>query len=151
VLPLFAFAIFALLFFSCSQKDAEFLISSCHVHKAQVQQTNKPRSALTLRLLRKLKGPSSVASFSFSFSSLPSFPTLYPAIFQKMVNAAKVLQDLRASAERKPDVVVRLGKPLIDSGAVLKLDADGKLLNERAGPSSTGRTLFSQEQNYQRA
>ena len=42
-----------------------------------------------------------------------------------MVNAAKVLQDLRASAERKPDVVVRLGKPLIDSGAVLKLDADG--------------------------
>jgi len=42
-----------------------------------------------------------------------------------MVNAAKVLQDLRASAERKPDVVVRLGKPLVESGAVMKLDADG--------------------------
>lgn len=44
----------------------------------------------------------------------------------EMVNAAKVLQDLRASAERKPDVVVRLGKPLVESGAVMKLDADGK-------------------------
>lgn len=43
-----------------------------------------------------------------------------------MVNAAKALQDLRASAERKPDVVVRLGKPLVESGAVMKLDADGK-------------------------
>ncbi len=43
-----------------------------------------------------------------------------------MVSAAKVLQDLRASAERKPDVVVRLGKPLVESGAVKKLDADGK-------------------------
>ncbi|KAF9537288.1 ER membrane complex subunit 2, partial [Mortierella hygrophila] len=48
-----------------------------------------------------------------------------------MVNAAKVLQDLRASAERKPDVVVRLGKPLIDSGAVLKLDADAWLVYEQ--------------------
>ncbi|KAG0287893.1 ER membrane complex subunit 2 [Linnemannia gamsii] len=48
-----------------------------------------------------------------------------------MVNAAKVLQDLRASAERKPDVVVRLGKPLIDSGAVLKLDTDAWLVYEQ--------------------
>ncbi|KAF9084289.1 ER membrane complex subunit 2 [Mortierella sp. GBA35] len=48
-----------------------------------------------------------------------------------MVNAAKVLQDLRAAAERKPDVVVRLGKPLIDSGAVLKLDADAWLVYEQ--------------------
>ncbi|KAF9167077.1 ER membrane complex subunit 2 [Actinomortierella ambigua] len=48
-----------------------------------------------------------------------------------MVNAAKVLQDLRASAERKPDVVVRLGKPLIISGAVKKLDADAWLVYEQ--------------------
>ncbi|KAG0053366.1 ER membrane complex subunit 2 [Gryganskiella cystojenkinii] len=48
-----------------------------------------------------------------------------------MVNAAKVLQDLRASAERKPDVVVRLGKPLIESGAVMKLDADAWLVYEQ--------------------
>jgi hypothetical protein len=45
-----------------------------------------------------------------------------------MVSAAKVLQDLRASAERKPDIVVRLGKPLVETGAVLKLDADGTTL-----------------------
>ncbi|KAF9972911.1 ER membrane complex subunit 2 [Actinomortierella ambigua] len=48
-----------------------------------------------------------------------------------MVNAAKVLQDLRASAERKPDVVVRLGKSLITSGAVKKLDADAWLVYEQ--------------------
>ncbi|KAF9334147.1 ER membrane complex subunit 2 [Podila minutissima] len=48
-----------------------------------------------------------------------------------MVNAAKVLQDLRASAERKPDVVVRLGKPLVESGAVMKLDADAWLVYEQ--------------------
>ncbi|KAF9184018.1 ER membrane complex subunit 2 [Haplosporangium sp. Z 767] len=48
-----------------------------------------------------------------------------------MVNAAKVLQDLRASAERKPDVVVRLGKSLIQSGAVMKLDADAWLVYEQ--------------------
>ncbi|KAG0308136.1 ER membrane complex subunit 2 [Dissophora globulifera] len=48
-----------------------------------------------------------------------------------MVNAAKVLQDLRASAERKPDVVVRLGKPLVESGAVKKLDADAWLVYEQ--------------------
>ncbi|KAF9125155.1 ER membrane complex subunit 2 [Mortierella sp. 14UC] len=48
-----------------------------------------------------------------------------------MVNAPKLLQDLRASAERKPDVVVSLGKPLIDSGAVLKLDADAWLVYEQ--------------------
>ncbi|KAG0279983.1 ER membrane complex subunit 2 [Linnemannia exigua] len=48
-----------------------------------------------------------------------------------MVNPAKVLQDLRASAERKPDVVVSLGKPLIESGAVLKLDADAWLVYEQ--------------------
>lgn len=45
-----------------------------------------------------------------------------------MVSPAKVLQDLRASAERQPDVVVRLGKPLVESGAVMKLDADGTTL-----------------------
>ncbi|KAF9916116.1 ER membrane complex subunit 2 [Lobosporangium transversale] len=48
-----------------------------------------------------------------------------------MVNAAKVLQDLRASAERKPDVVVRLGKPLVENGAVKKLDADAWLVYEQ--------------------
>ncbi|KAG0221305.1 hypothetical protein B0O80DRAFT_532888 [Mortierella sp. GBAus27b] len=48
-----------------------------------------------------------------------------------MVSAAKVLQDLRASAERKPDVVVRLGKPLVESGAVLKLDSDAWLVYEQ--------------------
>ncbi|KAF9111407.1 ER membrane complex subunit 2 [Mortierella sp. AM989] len=48
-----------------------------------------------------------------------------------MVNAAKVLQDLRASAERKPDVVVRLGRPLVESGAVKKLDADAWLVYEQ--------------------
>ncbi|KAG0369138.1 TPR-like protein [Gamsiella multidivaricata] len=48
-----------------------------------------------------------------------------------MVNAAKVLQDLRASAERRPDVVVRLGKPLVESGAVLKLDVDAWLVYEQ--------------------
>ncbi|KAG0257150.1 ER membrane complex subunit 2 [Mortierella polycephala] len=48
-----------------------------------------------------------------------------------MVNAAKVLQDLRASAERKPDVVVRLGKSLVQSGAVKKLDADAWLVYEQ--------------------
>ncbi|KAF9436143.1 ER membrane complex subunit 2 [Entomortierella beljakovae] len=48
-----------------------------------------------------------------------------------MVSPAKALQDLRASAERKPDVVVRLGKPLIESGAVKKLDADAWLVYEQ--------------------
>ncbi|KAF9900119.1 ER membrane complex subunit 2 [Linnemannia zychae] len=48
-----------------------------------------------------------------------------------MVNAPKLLQDLRASAERKPDVVVSLGKPLVESGAVLKLDADAWLVYEQ--------------------
>ncbi|KAI1314967.1 ER membrane complex subunit 2 [Mortierella claussenii] len=48
-----------------------------------------------------------------------------------MVNAAKVLQDLRASAERKPDVVVKLGRPLVNSGAVMKLDADAWLVYEQ--------------------
>ncbi|KAF8980416.1 hypothetical protein BGZ46_004240 [Entomortierella lignicola] len=48
-----------------------------------------------------------------------------------MVNAAKVLQDLRASAERKPDVVVRLGRSLVESGSVLKLDADAWLVYEQ--------------------
>ncbi|KAF8928864.1 hypothetical protein EDD21DRAFT_19634 [Dissophora ornata] len=48
-----------------------------------------------------------------------------------MVNAAKVLQDLRASAERKPDVVVRLGKPLVENGSIMKLDADAWLVYEQ--------------------
>ncbi|KAK3823201.1 MAG: hypothetical protein J3Q66DRAFT_331091 [Benniella sp.] len=48
-----------------------------------------------------------------------------------MVSAAKVLQDLRASAERKPDIVVRLGKSLVETGAVLKLDADAWLVYEQ--------------------
>ncbi|KAF9999704.1 ER membrane complex subunit 2 [Entomortierella chlamydospora] len=48
-----------------------------------------------------------------------------------MVNAAKVLQDLRASAERKPDVVVKLGRQLIESGAVKKLDTDAWLVYEQ--------------------
>ena len=71
-----------------------------------------------------------------------------------MVSAAKVLQDLRASAERKPDVVVRLGKPLVESGAVKKLDADGKAPSSRAARNITatptylrlaGRTLISKQ------
>ncbi|KAF9987910.1 ER membrane complex subunit 2 [Modicella reniformis] len=48
-----------------------------------------------------------------------------------MVSAAKVLQDLRASADRKPEVVVRLGKPLVETGAVRKLDADAWLVYEQ--------------------
>ncbi|KAF9290745.1 ER membrane complex subunit 2 [Mortierella alpina] len=64
-----------------------------------------------------------------------------------MVSAAKVLQDLRASAERKPDVVVRLGKPLVESGAVKKLDADAWLVYEQVAIAAldTGDDVLAQK------
>ncbi|KAF9574714.1 ER membrane complex subunit 2 [Mortierella alpina] len=65
-----------------------------------------------------------------------------------MVNAAKVLQDLRASAERKPDVVVRLGKPLVESGAVKKLDADAWLVYEQVAIAALDKCIQALEDKF---